>query len=269
MINLESTDLVTASVLFISGVQRSGTTAIANLMSTHPEVRVCIERYKYLFGRDANLSEISLSLFTKKRILDFSDNYTNHVPEKSDRFRSFYDDLENDYEKLRYVGDKVPGSHHKMGILLERIPAAKIIFIVRDILEVSKSWDARANSANGSWPSFMNALQSVKHWNECNKEILELNARYPENICVVDYHKFFGESFEKFEESKRILCFLKLDESEKFNNEVLRSKRRFNKILAERPSTETEKDILIEIDKASNISDYNEVLEVSRSRNWT
>lgn len=52
--------------LFIAGCPRSGTTALTRYLNLHPEILLCIERYKYL-----DPERITPDLFTFKRILNY------------------------------------------------------------------------------------------------------------------------------------------------------------------------------------------------------
>ena len=64
-------------VLLVTGVGRSGTTAIANLLNGHPRTCIGVERYKYKFLRRG---EFEGDEFTPQRFFDFRPTDTNVLP---------------------------------------------------------------------------------------------------------------------------------------------------------------------------------------------
>lgn len=193
--------------LFVCGVQRSGTTALANLLNAHSEICVCIERYKRLLSK-ANPADFSPDLFDRDRLLDFSDGYTDLTPEKSARFKGFYQSLHDSYDTLKVIGDKVPNSHRGIETLLGQYESCRVLFIVRDVFDTGCSWQARAEREGDGWPENRTADQVVGPWNECNEVIAKVTTRFPERALVVDYSAFFDGAAEDYTEIDRVTDFL-------------------------------------------------------------
>ena len=66
------------TTLIVTGVARSGTTALGELLNAHPLVGLGIERFKFQFLREDNFSA---DLFTRERFFDFRPEDTNLIPE--------------------------------------------------------------------------------------------------------------------------------------------------------------------------------------------
>ena len=199
--------------LFISGIQRSGTTAIANLLNAHSEVCVCIERYKKLMNK-RRYKEFNAALFERDRLLDFSDGLTNQSPQNSERFKSFYEDVARNYDSYRIIGDKIPNNHHFIEPICQEFDRAKVIFIVRDIYDTGCSWQARAEREGDGWPEFKTADKAVSPWNDCNQIIRKLADKYRDQILVVGYEDFFDGEPEDYQAIDVVTDFLEVASDE-------------------------------------------------------
>jgi len=194
--------------LFVSGIQRSGTTALANTLNWHNEITVCIERFKYLINKN-KIHLFTPDLFAPDTLLDFSTNYTNCTPEHSERFSNFYKDLEEKYSDLQYIGDKIANDPGQIPRIHNTFPNSKIIYIVRDIFEVACSWQTRAERDGDSWPSDKAAECAVDPWNEFNAQVMSMWESYPDDVYVVNYRNFFCET-EGMIELDRLMGFLNI-----------------------------------------------------------
>jgi hypothetical protein len=119
----------------VSGVPRSGTTALANLLNWHPTVFCGIERFP--------LAKVDQSFFTRESIIDES------IP--SAHFGRNRDILE---EKMRLdaIGDKGPRYFYRLADSEMEFSDMKLIFIIRNITGVYHSWNKRAfNQNDTSW----------------------------------------------------------------------------------------------------------------------
>lgn len=172
-----------ARPLFVTGCQRSGTTAFSEYLNHHPEILVGVERY----GR-VPAKEITPDLFTFERILDYS-------AEDSLRPREYYVDLlsNKDPERLKWVGDKFPGYAKWLRPLSENNPGAYFIILYRPIEEVAESWEARSKNPDDPWLGGKNGFElGVRMWNN----IQQKTRRFVESglgtgVLIVSYHDFF------------------------------------------------------------------------------
>lgn len=174
--------------MFVTGCQRSGTTAFTEYLNRHPEMLVGVERYGRIPAK-----EITPELFAFERILDYG-------AEDSLRPREYYVDLlsKKDPERLKWVGDKFPGFAKWLRPLSENNPGAYFIILYRPIEEVAESWEARSKNPDDPWLGGRNGFElGVQMWNN----IQQKTRRFVESglgtgVLIVSYHDFFYRNEE-------------------------------------------------------------------------
>lgn len=145
--------------LFICGTARSGTTAMWRLLTSDERVVIGLERYIGLCSKHALTEE----LFSIERFTTLYEGDT------------FYQDLSIPYYKkvkvllatADYVGDKIPMLFHYFDRLFTNIPTAKVIFMLRNIIDVASSYEARANDNNDTaWTANRRTAAAIKDWHQ-------------------------------------------------------------------------------------------------------
>lgn len=123
-----------AEFLFIAGCQRSGTTALVQLLNQDERFVIGRERFKYC------RSEITPEHFREEHFFSPQERETNYRVEK------FYEPLRSRWRAggVRYIGDKVPFYYKDLFYLAETFPDCKILFLIRDLEGVAASHNARA-----------------------------------------------------------------------------------------------------------------------------
>ena len=171
--------------LFVCGVPRSGTTALALLLNRHPSIGIGIERYRFFaVGDDARL--YSEELFQTDRF--FSYRPEDGAADVFDKYQHVYADLAGKWEHCLLVGDKVPRLYAAAERVWQKLPGAVFVFIARDVLPVALSWQRRADdSEDASWPTSNDFQAGVAEWNRGVAKALELAKRYPRKFYVVSY----------------------------------------------------------------------------------
>jgi hypothetical protein len=181
----------TPTPLFLVGVGRSGTTALAEIFAQHPEVVLGMERFKVLWGE--RIEEMTPELFERERFFDLADGLTNIRPDVDPRWGSYYERQAAKWDAARYVGDKM--TRVRMDQLWSRLPSARFVCIVRAPEDVAASWDVRANSASDvNWPEGLNSERAIKVWNVNNTKIRRAARQRPEQALVVEYTSLFSDS---------------------------------------------------------------------------
>ncbi|MEO0752369.1 MAG: hypothetical protein AAFY25_11255, partial [Pseudomonadota bacterium] len=80
--------------LFVGGCARSGTSGLAHLANTHPDVAIGVERFNSAWGNARLVPE----LFEEKRFFDVRETDTRNV----DAVRSRLDAFEKEYGSDKY-----------------------------------------------------------------------------------------------------------------------------------------------------------------------
>lgn len=175
------------SMLFVCGPQRSGTTALVDYLNLHPEILLCMERYKWVQARD-----IQPGLFTFERILDYrmgprGDRQETNTP------REHHVKLlaQKDQERLKWVGDKNPAYVNHLAPIAESNPGARFIVTYRPLEEVAESFEARWKDAEDPWR--MGGFESgVELWNEALRSARDfVEEAVNLNVLFLDYREFF------------------------------------------------------------------------------
>lgn len=169
--------------LFIAGCQRSGTTALAGYLNQHPEILVCIERYKYLPPE-----KITPRLFTFERILAYKKGETNIPRERHEELLQ-----SKDAEKLKWIGDKKPAYYREFRTVLKNNPGTHFIVIHRPVEEVAESFQGRARNPDDHWPEDFGFEAGVERWNQTLGYLREfMESGLEPEVLILDYHNFFG-----------------------------------------------------------------------------
>jgi len=188
--------------LFVCGCARSGTTALAQLVGSHPRVLLGIERYGRL-ARDRFLLEARhLEPARFARIEDGDTFYSSFEG------RHYWDDGFADKlagaVALAYVGDKKPMLYRFWRELFERFPDARLLFIYREPLAVARSWERRARAPGGNWPPGRDAAAAISEWNRA-AACIRAAARQQQSVCIVSYEGLLSEGW-----AERIFSWLQL-----------------------------------------------------------
>ncbi|QOC23783.1 sulfotransferase [Wenzhouxiangella sp. AB-CW3] len=169
-------------VLFVSGVARSGTSALVNVLNTHQDIMMGQERFYWRIKR----GQLSPEYFFKDRYLDIQEGDTHNKRPLSD----FSDGAELRYDRARYIGDKFPSLFRHFDDVMEQFPAARHVYILRNPFSVVESYEARFQDAEDSWNlSWMNGLEA---WNESVGRVARLSDRQVAKFTILQYERFFS-----------------------------------------------------------------------------
>ncbi len=179
------------TALFLAGIGRSGTTALMTVFAAHPQIVLGVERFKKLWG--PRIAELTPDLIGERdRFFDFDDGLTNLRPDVDRRWTEHYRRMEAKWDRARYVGDKMTTARPQR--LWRNHPEARFVFIVRDVLGVAGSWDARAhNPADRSWSADADALRAADQWNLQLARMRRAVRERPDHAAIVEYADFFGD----------------------------------------------------------------------------
>ncbi len=176
--------------LFLTGAPRSGTSALTELISSHEQISIGMERYKFLYKS----GQLSKNHFDKDNFFSFKESETN-INNESGKYVDYYRDLEQKFDAAEIVGDKYPQLYKYWNPLFEEFGEnAKFVVILRDIHSVASSFNVRAMNPKDKWPVENDYKAAVKIWNEALHH-LEVALEGGRNIYVVGYSELFdGEA---------------------------------------------------------------------------
>lgn len=172
--------------LFLAGLGRSGTSALADLMVAHPAIAVGMERYKFA-AREGR--ELTPELFEREAFFDFSDGLTNITPASNARWASYYAGLEAKWDGVSYVGDKI--THLGLGGIWQTLPDARFVCIIRNVFDVAASWQVRSDNPADPWAG--DAMKAVDRWDRSLRQVARARRAHPDQVAVVEYERLYGD----------------------------------------------------------------------------
>ncbi|MGD1699534.1 sulfotransferase family protein [Dapis sp. BLCC M229] len=185
--------------LFVCGCPRSGTTAILNLLNYHPLIALGVERYKH-YANKTLIHKLNPDLFQPSVFFDVREEQTNLNPQHKgweNQWKPFYEELKEKFPKnTTIIGDKFPHYYEFYEEINAQFTSAgvKFIFMLRDIIDVALSYDARAkNQKDIGWGRNRNYKFAVSDWNQSLINTWNyLENRKQENLFICEYEKLFS-----------------------------------------------------------------------------
>lgn len=177
-------------ILFVGGPPRSGTTALVHYLNRHPQMLICMERYKWV---QPHL--ITPELFTFDRILDYRTGQRGRRGETNTPRKHHVELLaRKNPENLEWIGDKTPAYVEKLRWLSENNPGASFILTYRPLEEVVESFEARFKDPGDAW-SLGGFEEGVELWNAAMRSARNfLDSARNLNVLIVSYHDFFYDN---------------------------------------------------------------------------
>lgn len=200
--------------LFIGGVGRSGTSSITEIVGSHHRIVLGMERYNKLFRKQEFL--IKPLHFEKERFLNIQPNDTFYSD--FNKFR-VHKEIPQKWDNALYVGVKYPRFITVYEDVKCTLGEFKLIYIYRNIFDVTESWNRRLIEAN-RWPKNRDHKVAVSFWNNSLLATQKLMNQKKDIICVSYEDLFFTEK-----SIEPLFSWLGLDLDKKVS-EVLARKRK-------------------------------------------
>ncbi len=176
---------------FICGCARSGTTALWDLVSAHPEVAVGVERYIGLATpKQFNISE---DLFEESRFFDLQEADTHYKSLFGGQYGKYYRDLKGRYDNCKIFGDKIPRLYKYYAELSASLASVRFLFIFRNVFDVAQSFNARTEG--GKWAKNRDYTVAVTEWNTSLAKTLKF-VRDGGNVLCLEYEELFWGGVE-------------------------------------------------------------------------
>jgi hypothetical protein len=195
--------------LFVCGCPRSGTSAITQLLNSHESIGIGMERFKNYIKPDS-IQKFQSSLFERDRFFDFRHGDTNRVPNNSNpTLEKFYNRIQEKWDlpgQKLYVGDKIPFLYRFYNHMESGFAQAKIIFMLRNVFEVARSFQNRYNDPDDAWR--LDYRDGVRNWNHSLEQTEEALRRKKLDIMISPYQEIFSGEHTAVH---RIASFLTLE----------------------------------------------------------
>ncbi|PWJ12949.1 sulfotransferase [Jannaschia seohaensis] len=205
---------MTKTHLIVSGVARSGTTALAELLNSHGQVVIGIERYKFRYLRENVYDPV---FFERDRFFDFQEDDTNLRPEARPAWAPVYDRIAEKWDTARVVGDKVPDLTPVLEDFLDAQPATRCLYILRNLKDVGLSWQTRADKPRDKWPQGKHFGAACESWEEQMaglQALFDTRPEIKERFLLIDYDQIYRPETPT---EAAILNFLGLDPDPAFS----------------------------------------------------
>lgn len=171
--------MLTKRIAFISGVARSGTSALVEVLNANPYFYLGMERYYFAIEG----GWLKAEHFEKDRFLDVQVGDTH-----GEGFKDTLEQRANNYDGARIIGDKYPLLYKSFEVILQRFPDADHVYIVRNPLSVMESYFSRFLDVNDDWDRTWQL--GLEEWNSSIQTVL----RQPEDV-LKKFHFLIYENF--------------------------------------------------------------------------
>ena len=172
-----------ATVAFVTGVPRSGTSALARLLTAQPDIAIMNERYGGKLGRP----DFGPQYFSAERARTLVEGESKAAFDNPTTVAA----LEK-WNSAAVIGDKIPNIPAVLRIA-ERFQDPKIIAIVRDPFSVAQSFQARRdNPQDLQWNPNYDYAAAVEQHNRSMAALLAARETLGKNLLVVGYERVFS-----------------------------------------------------------------------------
>jgi hypothetical protein len=143
------------NMLFVCGAPRSGTTGLWRLLVQDPRIVLGMERHGSRLGKKV----FSACLYDRAGFFDFT-----AYPNAARVAHPYYEEeARARFDTAVYIGDKLPLLFRKYDVVTRVFPAAKTVVLLRNILDICESYQARLEDPADSWT--FDVADAVTHWN--------------------------------------------------------------------------------------------------------
>ena len=177
--------------LFLCGCARSGTSALWRLLSANKYIVIGLERY---INKCSSPFELTPELYQRDRFYDLQPGDTHFKSLEKGGSGTYYTNIKDRFDSAKYVGDKIPRLFKYYNQIFDRFPKAKIIFIYRNIFDVSQSFNNRFNNPEDNWNRDYKV--AIKEWNLSLKNTHTQIKKTPDSIMLIAYEELFFNNYD-------------------------------------------------------------------------
>ncbi len=197
--------------LLVTGVAHSGLADFAQLLNTHEDICLGVERFRFELLTRAGTPDLD-SLFSAERFRDFRSTDTHNRPDTGALWADHYEDLAERWETARIVGDCLSDLTPRLDSLLRLYPDLRVVFLLRNLKDVAMDWQDRPDAAGSG---FVSGCQSWARQYEMLHDLMR-NRHLRGRILLVNFDTMFLPEAETSLEAM-LQAFLGIQESAAFD----------------------------------------------------
>ena len=184
--------------VFIVGMHRSGTTLLEQMLSGHDDVHAAGELYNFTsqlrYAADHHCRyELDAAIVRASPGFDYAEIGNGYL-----------DSLEARRNGKRFVTDKLPSNFLNLGFILQALPEAKILHMVRNPMETCFS-NLREPFSETTCRYSYDQLELAGYFREYEALMLHWQHVFPDRILHVHYEKLAGSPLDEMEKVARFL----------------------------------------------------------------
>ncbi|WP_421905358.1 sulfotransferase [Mameliella sp.] len=195
----------------VTGAPRSGTTALVDVLNTHPDIAIMGERYNKLVSKRS----LTLDHFSDARLRSFDEGDGSPVSFGMPQMQNALAKLDS----AKVVGDKVPRPRD-MFALAQTLGKPPVLAILREPHGMARSYDGRvaraqwqiAEGKSATWPVHRDHNAAIRDFNDyitLLKDMSLSTSGGTPDFLLVDYTLLFSRDYPV----ARIFEFLDVDPS--------------------------------------------------------
>jgi hypothetical protein len=146
---------VVKNLLFVVGCPRSGTTELTYLLNSHKDIAIGVERYLYIYPRLKKCGAdqpFDATWFSEEKFsrIESDETFYKSIDDMPGWDRGVYtsNGMRAKFRSANIVGDKAPVGLFYVEDIASRFPSAKFVIVLRDLISVARSWQARADNVS-------------------------------------------------------------------------------------------------------------------------
>ena len=172
------------------------------MLNLHPDVAFGLERYKFSI---LLRGELDAGMFQRQRFFAPQASETNLLPERFGGVALHYKALEDKFDAVKVVGDKIPHIAKFYPEIRECFSDARVIHLVREPTAVARSWERRAADPDDPWKAHVGAVTAIRRWMNENRLAMRFHREFPKSISIISYEGLFGEDSTTLEHAHEFL----------------------------------------------------------------
>ncbi|MEA3445690.1 MAG: sulfotransferase [Bacteroidota bacterium] len=172
--------MIDKKYLFIGGCGRSGTSVLTQILGSHTQIVLGLERYNKIMKK--NFFSLTQSHFEKERFINIREGDTFY-----NDFKKFqhHHNIPEKWDEALIFGVKYPPFERIYKLMKNAFGNFSYVYIYRNIYDVAESWNDKVRRG-GRWKPDKNYLKAVDRWNNSLKDTLKY-IELGENIICLNY----------------------------------------------------------------------------------